>query len=70
MEEEELMKILVVWDITAFRFVYEIEVSEKITASFCRVDQDLCLGYPSDGDRNTFQNVRTPYTNLQNYDIQ
>jgi len=59
------MKILVIWDTTAFRLVYEIKDSEEITASFCRVAQDFCLGYPSDGGRNTFQNVRTPYTNPQ-----
>jgi hypothetical protein len=59
------MKILVLCDMTAFRFVYEIKVSEEITVSFFRVAQDFCLGYPSDEDRNTFQNVRTPYTNLQ-----
>jgi len=48
-----LMKILVIWDMPAFRFVYEIKVSEQITASFFIVSQDFCLGYLSDGGRNT-----------------
>jgi hypothetical protein len=52
-----LMKILVLWGMTSFRFVDEIKVSEEITASFFRVDQDFCLGYPSPGGRNTFQNL-------------
>ena len=61
-----LMKILVLRDMTALRTVYEIKVSEEITASFFRGAQDFCLGYPSDRGRNIFQHVRAPpYTNLQ-----